>query len=174
MLLLNELQQEFSYDPDTGLLIFKTTGRIAGFKSISGLTAKSQYVFVHFKGRRYPIHRLAFLFMTGTMPEFVDHIDRNGLNNKWSNLRAITKQLNAVNSDVRVDNVAQLKGVSYRTDPNRFKRWRACVNKDGKQVTVGTYYTALEAGEAYDKAIVELYGEYATTNKGLGLLDKYR
>lgn len=44
-------------------------------------------------GILYDAHRLAFIYMVGEAPQFpyvVDHDDRNGLNNKWLNLKKST------------------------------------------------------------------------------------
>ena len=43
------------------------------------------------------LHRLAFLYMKGTIPEYVDHINRIRTDNRWLNLRACTSSENTLN-----------------------------------------------------------------------------
>lgn len=90
--------------------------------------------------------------------EQVDHIDGNGLNNCRSNLRLSTKATNAANAKRRSDNNSGYKGVCW-SKPSQ--RWRAYIRPMGKQIHLGLFDTPEEAHEAYKKAAVELYGEFA-------------
>lgn len=85
----------------------------------------------------------------------IDHIDRNGLNNKKENLREATMQTNAWNKDKRKDNTSGYKGV-YRST----SAWIASIQ--GKYL--GSYKTKEEAAEAYDMAALKLFGEFAKLN----------
>lgn len=58
-------------------------------------------------------HRLVFLMHYGHLPEVVDHIDGDVLNNNISNLRAATIQLNNYNRAIGRDNTSGIKGVSW-------------------------------------------------------------
>jgi hypothetical protein len=44
-------------------------------------------------------------------------------------------------------------------------RFTACIRKDGKKVYIGHFSTPQEAQDAYDKKAIELFGEFALTNK---------
>ena len=46
---------------------------------------------------RYPAHRIAFLWMTGRMPDEIDHDDGDGTNNRWANLIEKTHANNQCN-----------------------------------------------------------------------------
>ena len=91
------------------------------------------------KRRVIRMHReiLGLVHGDGTM---VDHINRNGLDNRRDNLRIADKRVNALNSKVRSDSLSGVTGVA----PNRSK-WRAYTYKDGKQIQLGTYSTIEEA-----------------------------
>ena len=74
----------------------------------------------------------------------VDHIDRDRLNNLYSNLRFCTAQQNARNISTRVGGTSCYKGVSFIKKANK---WRAtlCGN------VLGHFDSEREAGLAYDE-----------------------
>ena len=61
------------------------------------------------------------------------------------------------------------KGVTWH---RRDKKWVARVNFEGKVYSCGYFDNEVDGAKAYDDKIVELFGEYATTNKSLGLLEQ--
>lgn len=89
-----------------------------------------------------------------------DHRNRNGLDNRKSNLRPATRAENIRNSSVHSDSRSGLKGVSYRSD--RKRKWVAQIGCNGKKYNLGGYDTPEEAHEAYLKAAVQLFGGFAT------------
>ena len=96
----------------------------------------------------------------------VDHEDGNGLNNRRSNLRQATKQQNAANRGIDRNNTTGFKGVY------RYKhRFRAAIQVDGKQISLGCYDTKEAAARAYDSAALLHFKEFAKTNQMLGRLD---
>ena len=96
--------------------------------------------------------------MTGTWPKAeIDHIDRNGLNNRWFNLREASRSQNAGNTKTHTDNKTGFKGVC----PNH-KRFSAMINEGGKTKYLGTFDTPEEAHEAYMQAARDLFGEFAS------------
>jgi hypothetical protein len=88
----------------------------------------------------------------------VDHINRNKLDNRKSNLRLSNKSLNAANSKVRIDNTSGFKGVAYNSD---LKKWVAKLNRQH----IGVFYSKEEAALAYNARAIEVYGEFITLNK---------
>ena len=50
------------------------------------------------KVKHYSYHRAIWLFVYGELPKELDHIDGNPLNNRVSNLRAVTRSENKLNS----------------------------------------------------------------------------
>jgi hypothetical protein len=94
----------------------------------------------------------------------VDHADGDGLNNCRSNLRDGTEFRNRANTKMKSGNAAGFKGV-YRAESGNYVA-RIGVNK--KQIYLGIYGTPGEAADAYDRAAVSYFGEYAKTNAMLG------
>ena len=98
-------------------------------------------------------------FITGSVG--VDHVNRNGLDNRRMNLRPATTSQNNANQGIRRDNTSGFKGVSWEA-ANR--RWHARIRSDGKLHSLGRYATREEAALAYDAAATEFFGEYAHLN----------
>lgn len=111
-------------------------------------------------GQRTFMHRL----LCPSLAE-VDHRNGNGLCNLRSNLRAATRAQNAANVRVRSHSRSGIKGVAW--DEKR-KRWKAHISVAGKTVNIGRFLTAKEAADAYDRAAIATYGEFARTNRMLG------
>lgn len=86
----------------------------------------------------------------------VDHLNHNGLDNRRANIRVCNPSQNQANSRRRIGK-SGYRGVV----PDKAGKFRACL---------GGYATARDAAIAYDYAMVKLYGEFALTNRSLGLL----
>lgn len=89
-------------------------GKVSKYNWFAHKEKNNTYVYANtiLNGKRTCIkmHRIIMGANTGQM---IDHIDRNGLNNKKENLRFSNKSLNSFNSRVRRDNKAGIKGVFY-------------------------------------------------------------
>lgn len=105
------------------------------------------------------IHRWLILDGANGGP-VVDHRDGDKLNNRRANLRQCSQANNSKNTRLGRNNTSGAKGVSQ--DANG--RWRARIWKDRKEIRIGTFGTIEEAQRAYDKAAVELHGEFASPN----------
>lgn len=77
----------------------------------------------------------------------VDHIDRNRLNAKISNLRELTNQQNQFNRDVK----------GYHL--NKYNKYMSNIRVNGKQKYLGTFNTPEEARIAYLEAKLKYHGE---------------
>ena len=102
--------------------------------------------------KHYKTHRLVFLMFHGYMPEEIDHIDGNPLNNKISNLRPATRSEQLCNTGLRKTSKSGVKGVSWDSSRNK---WTVVVTKN-KQTMFRNRFNDLElaqlvAIEARDK-----------------------
>jgi hypothetical protein len=88
----------------------------------------------------------------------VDHIDRNGLNNRRSNLRECTFSQNGYNSSIPRTNTSGFKGVSWDV---QVKKWQANIRVSGVKKNLGRFSTAEEAYAAYCAAAFKFHGEFA-------------
>ena len=107
------------------------------------------------------MHRL----VAGAPPQgFVDHVNRNGLDNRRANLRIATKSENGANrvADARVRRTSsEYKGVFW--DRARGK-WAATIHVDGRSKALGRFGTEMEAAEAYNRAATATWGRFARLN----------
>ncbi len=108
----------------------------------------------------------------GKKPGYIsDHKNTNGLDNRRCNLRHATQLENLRNRKPRSDQkYSQYKGVSFhkRKTP-KGRQWEASIKVNGVENYLGSYFTEIEAAEAYDKAAKKYFGEFAWLN-----LEKYR
>jgi len=97
----------------------------------------------------------------------IDHINRDGLDNRRANLREVTPRQNSLNSGPR-GGESRFKGVSrYFVRKGRpTERWVATIGCLGEHRSLGHYATEEEAARVYDAEARRLFGAYAYTNFG--------
>jgi len=86
-----------------------------------------------------------------------DHVNRNPLDNRKTNLRYATNQQNRWNSSSDKEH----RGVIYIKEA---KKWRAGIVVNGKDTFLGDYDTKEEGLFAYDFVARKLRGEFSVTN----------
>lgn len=95
-----------------------------------------------------------------TPPHLItDHINRNKLDNRRSNLRDATKGPNSANSKVREGR--KYKGVSFHAASGL---WRCRVSCDGKEYT-SYHKSELDAAAHYGERAKTHFGEFSTANE---------
>lgn len=91
----------------------------------------------------------------------VDHINRNSLDNRRSNLRYLLHKHNTHNRRIPSNNTSGYYGVSWNGATNK---WQAQITAEGKNHYLGVFVDKIEAAKAYDKCAREVHGEFATLN----------
>lgn len=139
------------YDPLTGLLYSKKTGKRVGVNSTNG------YIQITVKGRLYQAHRLAWCLYHGENPLYIDHINGNRADNRICNLRNCSERENMQNQ-VQHRNGKRV-GANFSKEKGK---WRAKIQIHGKRVHIGYYDTEEEACAAYSfaSAHLDLYENY--------------
>lgn len=93
----------------------------------------------------------------------VDHIDGDGLDNRRSNLRAVSHRQNMMNTNGKPrTRKTAFKGVSVRKHASR--PYRATIEIDSRQKHLGYFASASEAAQAYDRAARAYFGPHARVN----------
>ena len=109
------------------------------------------------KWARLRMHRV---ILDAPDDKFVDHINRNGLDNRRCNLRLATHAQNMANQAARSGTSSQYKGVYKITNRLLRKPWRAyCGRKK-----LGCFATEHGAALAYNSAAKTKWGEFALLN----------
>ena len=109
-------------------------------------------------GQRMLVHRIIFLIHHGYLPDIVDHVDCNPLNNCIDNLRAATNNQNKHNGKMRVNNTSGVKGVYWN---NQKGKWQAQICVDGRTRNLGRYDLLSEAESVVKAARADLHKEFA-------------
>lgn len=133
--------------------------RYAG--AVAGTQKKAYgYIQLAINGTLYLAHRVIWLWMTGDMPEEIDHQDGDTANNRWTNLRYATSSQNKMNRGARSDNTSGFKGVSF---DRRRGTWNMSAESNGKRIRKTGFASAEAAHEAYCAAAAKLHGAFART-----------
>ena len=112
---------------------------------------------------QYLVHRLvaeAFIPNPDDKP-LVDHIDRNPLNNRVSNLRWCSSAENNRNATKQTNTSSSFKGVSW---DKPCQKWRSHIKIDGTNKYIGLFSNEIHAALAYNHAARDLFGEFANLN----------
>lgn len=115
---------QFSYNPITGIL--SRNG-----KPYTAVCSSTGYIYMNIGRKKQNIHRFIWLLMMGEWPNVIDHVNRDRLDNRWSNLRNVSHSENSYNRPRGKNNKSGLKGVCWDTNHSR---WKVYINLDGKQV----------------------------------------
>lgn len=143
------LKEVLNYDPETGVFTRKE-GKEAGSVYNHG------YRMISIDGKRYMAHRLAWLYMTGSMPiKCIDHKDCIKTNNAFKNLRETTTIQNAQNvRSASSNNTHGFLGVSFN---KVIGKYFSRIHLNGKSNYLGVFNTPEEAHAAYIAAKRELH-----------------
>lgn len=105
------------------------------------------------RGKTIHMHR--FVMSSDTL---YDHINRDKLDNRKSNLRPCTRSQNQANRRTPANNTSGHKGVCY--DKRRLM-WRSYIRTNGKQRFLGYYKKIEDAILAYQSAADKYFGDFA-------------
>lgn len=116
---------------------------------------KNPYIDTKPNGKSMYLHR--YLMAVDDSDIQVDHINRDKLDNRKSNLRLVTNHQNCFNKNVKSDNTSGYSGVNW---DKRYQKWRARI-KNGREIHLGYFKTKEEAIAARKESEKKYFGEYA-------------
>lgn len=125
-----------SYNRETGLFTWLTTTKNRKEGDIAGTKNDQGYIVISFCNIKYRAHRLAWFYVYGVWPEYMDHIDHDRENNRFNNLRDVTHQENHRNASLSKNNKSGFNGVSWC---KRGKCWYAMIRINGLKINLGNY-----------------------------------
>lgn len=160
--LISEIRSRLRYEPDTGKCFWilenrfgpKILGKEAG--SLCKDKAGRRRVLIKINCHAQPRARVAFIFMTGRIPNIVDHINGVTDDDRWCNLREANKSQNRCN--IASNKKASPWPIGVRR--SRSGRYEARIGLNRKKIYIGTFDTPREAYQAYLHAKRRLHGEF--------------
>lgn len=110
------------------------------------------YPAIYWKGQTFYAHRLVRALHHGPIPKgmVIDHIDRNPLNYKLSNLRLVTSSENNLNKDNPLKH-----GLANIRHDQKYNRWEVKISRGGKRIYLGYFANLKDARIARDYAHAE-------------------
>jgi hypothetical protein len=92
----------------------------------------------------------------------VDHVNRNGLDNRKANLRPATHTQNMCNRGRSArKRGSKYKGVHWNKS---MKKWRVRIGVNRTRLRIGEFSNEIEAAKAYDRAARKHHKEFAVLN----------
>ena len=152
MITQDQLKSLVHYNPDTGIFTWlpkpingndrnnsvKWNKRYAGCRVGSiGTHCKKRYYSAGIMGKKMYLHRLAWLYITGSHPDdVIDHINGNTLDNRFVNLRSTTKSQNQKNSKLDWRNKTGISGVWFC---ERMQKYICYITSSNKRYYLGSF-----------------------------------
>jgi len=149
MITQTRLKEILDYNTLTGAFtwkIYKSSnsykGKIAG--SVHTAVDGKRYNKIQIDKKIYAAHRLAFLYMFSEFPSHqVDHINGDGTDNRWINLRLVTHLENCRNTRIRINNISGYHGIHFngnswvvRINVNGVRKYLGCFSNKNKAVKI--------------------------------------
>lgn len=155
-----ELQAALDYDLETGVFrwkVYRSSNAQAGW--VAGCADGKGYWVIGYNNKSNFAHRLAWLYMYGKIPadKQIDHIDRNPMNNRISNLRLCSQVENNRNMEILARNTSGAKGVYWH---KKAGKWEAQANLKGKSYYLGLYIDKDEAIAAHKSFCIKHHGDF--------------
>jgi len=125
----DRLKELFYYDPVTGDFIRKVKSTCAKAGVCHCYDAKG-YFRLWVNGRRYRLHRLMWFYMTGEWPDEIDHINHKRDDNRWCNLRNVSRSENQRNASLRKDNTSGYADIMWSKN---HKKWVVRIQVNGSR-----------------------------------------
>lgn len=142
---IDELKELLEYSYELGVFFNKTTRCNRSIKgAVAGSDDGKGYTCIRIDGVNYRAHRLAWAFHYGEWPcGWLDHINRDRMDNRIENLRIACPALNAQNRIISSKNKTGHTGVRKAE-----VGWVVSIGYSGRQHYIGTFRTLEEAVQA--------------------------
>ena len=161
---ISELHRLFTYDPETGALRHKAARGRAKAGSIATTHHPSGYLMANVGGGvQLRAHRIAWAMHHGSWPpDQIDHINGVRDDNRICNLRLATVRENCTNRAQPISRTSGVRGVSWAKSHGK---WYAQIKRNYRSYNLGHHDTIEEASAAYQKAAMEMHGEFSILHR---------
>lgn len=159
--LVSSVRAAFSYDAESGVITrnFNAHCRNGYAGSIAGSISQG-YREIRHRGMRFRGTHLIWLIVHGRYPAcIIDHINGVTSDDRLLNLREASISENAANSRRHIDRINNLPKGVYACPGNKPFMAAICINR--KKKTLGYFDTPQEAADAYQRAAISHFGEFA-------------
>ena len=152
MITQKRLKELLSYNPRTGVMRWTKPRKKVIVGAIVGCLRPDGAINASVDGKIYLLHRLAWLYMTGEWPkQSIDHIDGRRSNNRFSNLRDVSKTVNMQNMRKATAQNKSSGVIGVHRNPRK-NGWVAHIRINGKPTHIGCFKTIKMASMAYIEA----------------------
>lgn len=161
--LVLQMKDFLQYNPESGIFTWiKVPSQRVKIGEEAGRVNSAGHIGIGFGGERWQAHRLAVAFMEGSLSGEleIDHKDQDKANNRYSNLRAATKQQNSCNRGYPKSNTSGVKGMSYNTNAGK---WEGYVHFNYRKYYLGLFTSEDECKEAIQLKREELHKEFSSS-----------
>lgn len=159
-LTLDDVTKRINYNKQTGEFVWM----INSGKGKVGMPAgniwkepksKKSYLQIRILGKTYYAHRLAWFMVYNEWPkDQIDHVNGNGLDNSFKNLRSVSRSENMKNQRKPASNKSGFCGVCW---DKRLMKWHVKIGHMGDSKHIGVFINKQDAIDARVKANM-LYG----------------
>ncbi len=150
-----QLKELFHYDPLSGVFTRKVW--VSGGSMVGDIAGShcNGYLVMRIDKRNYRIHRLAWLYVYGSLPEHaIDHINGIKDDNRIANLRDVTHSRNCKNRKRMATNKSGVNGVFWK---KQYSKWCAKIQINGNHIYLG-YFAELDDAKKARQAADVKYG----------------
>lgn len=154
------LNERINYDIETGKCFWNANNRreLVGKEvgSVSATGYRLTNLRINGKTHNFYLHIYIYQRFNGEIPKGlqIDHIDRNKLNNRLDNLRAVTMSVNYANKSGY--GKVKVKGVVLTPE----KRYAVKIRDKDKSLYFGTHKSLEKAKAVADKVFFEIRGRF--------------
>lgn len=162
MIAIARTKEFLDYNPRTGEFTYTAANpRWCGFKA--GTLWDNGYIRVRVRGKYFYAHRLAWFFVHGTLPNKIDHRNRNRADNRIDNLRECSdaQSRRNVGKCISRRTTSKYKGVYWCKQKNK---WHSRIGANYTHRHLGFYDNEEAAARAYDAAAVLRDSEFVALN----------
>lgn len=110
---------------------------------------KLNYIRISIFGQRFLLHRVIWLWVTGEWPKIIDHENGEPSDNRWCNLRSVTRAENQKNLKLNKENKSGYPGVLFVSE---LGKWRVRIHVNCQDIHIGVFECVKDAIQARKEA----------------------